>query len=325
MHWILFPVSALAVIAGGILVARSGDRLADSLGLTRLWVGSILVAAATSMPELVVDVTAVRIDAADLAVGDLFGSSMANMLILAVLDLAFHRRKLLQSAALEHVLTATLAISLTAAAALSVLAAPGITLGPIGPATPIIAVAYLLGARVIHRRPVTTTEHPSPVRRAGSEIRRPIGLFLAGALVILAAGPVLAISANDIAADTGVDRTFVGVAALAMVTSLPELSVSITAVRMGATDLAVGNLFGSNAFNMLILLPLDLSASGSLLDSVSEANVIAATAAILMMSLAMMSLVLRAERRFALVMPDAALVVAVYCLGLALVAAAAGK
>jgi len=83
---------AAAVLAGTAL-ARLADRSADATGLGRIWIGSILLATATSLPELVTDVAAVRLEAVDLAVGDLFGSSMANMPILALVDLAYPRRR----------------------------------------------------------------------------------------------------------------------------------------------------------------------------------------------------------------------------------------
>jgi cation:H+ antiporter len=82
---LLFAVSGLVLTAGGAMLARAGDDLAERTGPGRLFVGMLIVALATSLPELVTDVSAAVGEAPDLAVGDLFGSSMANMAILAVL------------------------------------------------------------------------------------------------------------------------------------------------------------------------------------------------------------------------------------------------
>ena len=80
--------------------------------------------------------------------------------------------------------------------------------------------------------------------------------YLGAALLIFLAAPYLAQAAAQIAAETGLGDTFVGTTLVALATSLPELVATIAAMRMGSLDLAIGNIFGSNAFNMLLLVPL---------------------------------------------------------------------
>ncbi len=87
-----FVLSAAVIVAAGVALTRFGDAIADLTGLGRLIVGSILLAGATSLPELTVDISAVRFGLPDLAVGDLMGSSLFNLLILAVADLAHRSR-----------------------------------------------------------------------------------------------------------------------------------------------------------------------------------------------------------------------------------------
>ena len=84
---LMFLAAGAVVVVAGTALARYADAIAKATGLGRLWIGSVLLAGATSLPELTTDVAAVRLGATDLAVGDLFGSSMANMLILAIIDL----------------------------------------------------------------------------------------------------------------------------------------------------------------------------------------------------------------------------------------------
>src|SRR5689334_2812523 len=82
-------VTGTAVVVAGILLGWSADRMANATGLGELWTGWVLLAGATSLPEFVTDTSAVKIHAASLAGGDLFGSSLTNMAILAVLAVSF--------------------------------------------------------------------------------------------------------------------------------------------------------------------------------------------------------------------------------------------
>ena len=148
-----FLVLALVVAVAGWLLARAADQIAEATGLGRLLIGSLLLAAVTSLPELSVDVAAVRAGFIDLAAGDLLGSSLMNLLILAVIDLSIRSgRRMLSREAASHALSATLGIALTALAGLAVLTAerlPAATLLGIGGWSWAILLAYLLGARML--------------------------------------------------------------------------------------------------------------------------------------------------------------------------------
>jgi cation:H+ antiporter len=295
--WVVFAVTAAAVIAGGSVLARAADVIAGRTGLGRLWMGTIAVALVTSLPEFVTDTAAVRQGAVDLAVGDLFGSSMANMAILGAISLAFPTRRLLQSVALENVLTASLAILLTVFAAifLTLPSHPG--LGSFGLGPFLIAGGWFAGMaalREVHSRGAAAHQHaPGEGRLAPA-----LAAFAVSAAVIFAAGPFLAESAVEIADETGVGETFFGTLALALVTSLPELAVCVTAVQMGALDLAIGNLFGSNAGNMTILVALEIAyTDGRVLESADPSQVTAALVAIALMTFGIAAIVLKAERR----------------------------
>lgn len=317
----LFLGSAAVVVAAGAALSYCGDAIAARTGIGRLWVGSILLAGATSLPELATDVAAVRIEAADLAAGDLFGSSMANMLILALVDLTAPRRRVLRQVTLDHALAACLALVLTAGALVLVLARPAAAwLGVVPPSTPLL-LAYVLGTRAIHRHACRdgAAEPPqAPRRRPALSLRAAAGGFAAAALVILVAAPAFARSATEIAVLTGLGDSVVGAWLVGFSTSLPELVASVTAVRMGALDLAVGNLFGSNGFNMIVFVALDVaSPGGSVYAALSPVHVVTGLFGMLLTSLGLAAIVYRAERRFALIEPDALLVIAAYVAGLA--------
>jgi cation:H+ antiporter len=315
----VFLAAGALVVAAGAALARYGDAIADLSGLGRLWIGSVLLAAATSLPELGTDIAAVRLGAPDLAAGDLFGSSMANMLILAVIDLWPARRRVLRNATLDHALSACLAIVLTALAAVLVLARPGASFLSVSPGSVLLLALYLGGTRAVYRhvrrgqavQAAETTPVPSGLTMRGALLR-----FGAAAAVVLAVAPVLAWSARGLASATGLGTTFLGTWLVGLTTSLPELATSLAAVRLGAFDLAVGNLFGSNAFNMALFFVLDLVQPGSIFAGLDPNHALSALFGAILTSLGLAAIVYRAERRYGLLEPDSALMLLAYLLGL---------
>ncbi|MCL4288410.1 MAG: hypothetical protein KJ006_12305, partial [Thermoleophilia bacterium] len=242
---LVFGLSAGAVAGAGVFLARSGDAIAERTGLGGLLVGMLLLAGATSLPEIATDVSAALAGAPDLAVADLFGSSMANMAILAVVDLA-HRGRVWPHVGLGQARLAAVAIALTSVALLALLVPTSVAIGWIGVETIVIVGGYLAAAAWIRRSrgrgrsaqdgsgeliaPISVREPAM----AGLTLRA-IGIrFGLAALVVLVAAPVVALSAKGIADETGVGQTFVGAFLLAATTSLPELVASLTAVRIGA-------------------------------------------------------------------------------------------
>jgi cation:H+ antiporter len=318
---LIFLVSAALVIIAGSVLSSRADAIADHTGFGRVWLGSVLLAGATSLPELATDVVAVRIGAPNLAAGDLFGSSLANMLILAVIDLLPPPRRVLSQAALENALSACLAIVLNAMATLFVLIRLPWPAFGISPQSAMLLLVYLAGSRALYRnglRQASTQAQPQrkahPPRHA---LRRAIAEFAAAAAVILVVSPALAWSAEQIAVASGLGATFIGTLLLGLCTSLPELITSLAAVRIGALDLAVGNLFGSNAFNMVIFVVLDLAAPRtSIFAALSPVHATSGVLSIILMSLGLAAIMYRAERRLIMIEPDSALMVAAYLLAI---------
>jgi cation:H+ antiporter len=330
MSWLLFAVSAAVIVYAGTKLSRYGDQIAELSGLGRLWIGVVLMAGATSLPEIFTDVSAALIDAPNLAAGDLFGSNMANMLILGIIDLIHRQKRVWQQAAFEHALSAGLAIFLTGLAAFFILFGMDVKRAGVGLGSMLLAVFYLLGMRVVFRQENVrrrNREHEvvaeAQVEEEAKRVTRREGLrrasigFGVATLALLVAAPFLASSAEEIATQSGITDTFVGTSLVGITTSLPELVVSIAAVRLGAFDLAVGNLFGSNAFNMAAFFFVDLAyREGSLLSSISSAHALTALWSILMMNIGLMGIIYRAEKRFMLIEPDSLLMIVAYLLGL---------
>lgn len=328
-----FVVAATVLVRAGISLAASGDQLAERTGLGRMFVGMIFVAFATSLPEVLTDVSAAIAGSPDLAAGDLFGSSMANMAILAVLDL-LHRGRVWPAVELGHSRVASVAIGLTALAALGVAVPSGLRLGWVGPVPILIVVLYAAAVAWFRRSPVpgapgrpeleVTMLEPTGWTGPPAALRTIVWRFLLAAGVILVSAPVVAIAAQDIARETGIEETFVGALLLAVTTSLPELVASLAALRIGSYDLAVGNLFGSNAANMVVFLFADLAyTDGPLLSAVNPDQVVPALGAILLMALAASAIVGGTETRIKRSEPDAVVLLIAYVGALAAVAVTA--
>jgi cation:H+ antiporter len=225
----------------------------------------------------------------------------------------------LHEAAFDHTLAAALAISLNAIAAALILVRPEWSLPWIGPGSVLLFGAYVAGTRVVYRNAVRDGVARSAAEASDDgppSLKRAVIGFLAAALVVLLAAPGFAWAAKGIAEITGLGTTFVGTWLVGIATSLPELVTCVAAVRMGSFDLAVGNLFGSNAFNMAIFLALDMAHPGSLFAALDPSHALSGLFAIVLMSLGVAAIVYRAKPRFAMVEPDSLLILAAYVLGL---------
>lgn len=313
---LLFLASGYVVVRAGVALARHADVIADATGLGRVWIGSVLLAAATSLPEAATDVSAVLFEAPNLAAGDLFGSCLANMLILGVVDLIDRDRRVLRNVALDHGLSASLAIVLTALATLFVVTGSSHTTAGVGTASLSLLVVYLAGARAVYRHNVrepAATFRPPRGETKASVLRRALRGFGGAAAAILVAAPFFAWSAGKIAELTGLGPTFFGTLLVGVSTSLPELVVALAAVRAGAIDLAVGNVFGSNALNIALFFLLDLAVPGQSFFAVLDpGHAVTGILAVAMTGLGLAAVFYRAERRFRVVEPDSALLVLSY-------------
>jgi len=291
-----FMACALVLVVAGTALTRAADVIAERTGLGRVFVGALLLAGATSLPELSTDIAAVRIGAPNLAVGDLFGSSIANMLILALLTLMSPRRELMRRASASHRLSGVLAIVLTLTAAALVALGTTATIGGVNPGTIVLLVVFLGGTWMTYRRSLDDAStakalSAEPVAVQAPTLGRATMVFGAAVVAILLVAPEFAGIATELADRSGLGRTFVGTWLLGVTTSMPELVSGIAAVRMRAYDLAVANVFGSNAFNMTVFIALDLVHPGeSIFAALSPVHVLTALVAVALMAIAIMKL-----------------------------------
>ena len=300
--WAKFGICAALIGLTGPALIRYGDIIARRTGVSRTWIGLVLLATATSLPELFTGVSAVTLAAApNIAVGDALGSCVFNLLMLVLLD-AMHRGEPVYSRMDQgHILTAGFGIILIGlVGAMLLLGRNDLKFLHIGAYTPIIIVLYFVAMHAAfvyeRRRPLSEatkdTEPKVTLRVAATR-------YFAAAVVVVVAGTWLPFVGIEIADVMGWRTTFVGTLFVAGATSLPELVVTISALRVGALDMAIANLLGSNLFDMLVLAIDDLAyLQGPLLSAVSPTHAVTAFAAVIMSGIVIVALLYRPATRF---------------------------
>ena len=279
----VFLASAVAVVFAGVALARYGDQIADVTGWGALWVGTILVSVATSLPELMTNITAVLIPSPGLALGNVFGADMINIFTISMVAIVFGVRNLFGNQPKD---TQTLVV---VAVVLGVIAfAFGLTgdwgVGPTSAGAIVIAIGYVVGMRLVYgagREAREAASETEAARDGGAEAasgaaRIWLG-FAVAAVVVLIAAYFLALSADGIAEATGLGRSFIGVLLVSIVTTLPEASVTVAAAMRRSYGLVLGNIYGSCAFNLFVIPIAGLFfVGGPLLGEMDDSHFVAA-------------------------------------------------
>lgn len=306
-----FIVCAALIAGAGYQLSQYGDVIAQRTGLTGSWIGLALLATVTSLPELATGITSVTVaQAPNLAVGDALGSCVVNLVFLVVIDFFFRKEPVWHRTGQGHVLAAAFGVVMLGFTLVSLLisqvkpsgamaaAASAAQLG-FGLSTPLLLALYLVAMRTVfaYERDHAALE-TAEVDAALPALRTAVIRFAVAACVVAGAGIWLPFVATDLANAMGWNKSFVGSLFVALATSLPELAVTLSALRMGALDMAIGNLLGSNLFNVAILAVDDLFfRPGVLLATVSPVHAVTAGSAITMNGLAMVGLFFKPRGR----------------------------
>ena len=329
----LFAVAAVIVWWAGTRLTSYVDAVAQRFGLGQAFAGMVLLGGITSLPEFAAVSTASLNGNASLAVNNLLGSAAVNVLLLVLADVAFGRGALTRAAAQPGTLMqGVLGMMLLSAVAGVVLwgdfAVVGVGVG-VGAGTVGVAVACLLAMRIssgFERRDVwrrTEEDGPGPKVEDSdprSTGRLLLGLTLLGA-VILAAGAMLSLSADGIAEQAGLSSGMVGFLLVAFATSLPELSSITAAVRAKRYELAVGDIFGTNLFNLVLLLVVDLlSPDRPVLAAAGTFEVLGALVALMMTGAFVVGLLERRNRTLLRMGYDAVAALVIFIMGVAAMA-----
>lgn len=316
-----FIFCALLIVLSGIRLSKYGDIIADLSGLGKAWIGLILMAAVTSLPELFSGFSSILIlKKPDIAVGAVFGSCAFNLAILALLDYFVPGKPISSVVTKSQILAGFLGMILI------ILSVIEIHFGKLFPEKGwfglfpgLIIFIYLISIRIIFendkqaQKAIDSFEGPTHKKEIKISLKKAIIKFLFYSVLIVTAALALPYFAEKLAEETGISESFVGTLLVAASTSLPEMVVSIAAVRMGSIDLAVGNLLGSNIFNMFILAIDDLIyTDGPILLATNSNHALSALVTLLMTSVISISILFSSpKKRFALGI-DAVIMIMLY-------------
>lgn len=305
VQWGLFAACAALILVAGPKLTKNAEIIAAKRGLSDNWIGLILLASITSLPELAAGISSVSIaQAPEIAVGAVFGSCVFNLVMLVILDFAVREDSVYRLARQAHILSAGFGIMLIGIAGLTIMIGGlGISpsIGHIGAVSFVIILLYIVATRAIYayeakiREDAAQEAAEDPSAASLSEAQMWV---LAAAIAILVGGLLLPIFGANIADQMGIGRGFVGTVLVAAATSLPEMAVSMAALRQGSVNMAIANLLGSNLFNILILAIEDgLYFDGPLLDVASSIHGATAMAAMVMSGVVIIGLLYRPATR----------------------------
>lgn len=291
----------------GIWITGVVDQLADRTGLGEAIAGAVLLGAATSLSGSVLSVTAAWNGLPQLALGNALGGIAVQTAFLVVADLAYRRANLEHAAAsAQNMMQNALLIALLAMILLGP-TLPDVAIWGIHPLTPLLFGVYIYGIGIIGGmrerpmwRPTLTAEtHPDEPEDLDkvSGLQTLIIQFLVLMLALGVAGWTMEKAASNIAHQTWMSATAVGVLFTAIATSLPELVTSVAAVRRGALTLAVGGIIGGNAFDTLFTAASDIAyRPGSIYHAMSDSVVFWTTLTLLMSAVLLLGLIRREKR-----------------------------
>jgi len=300
-HWPLFlEFATIAVIIGiaGFFLSLYGDVIAEKTGVGGTWVGFSMLATVTSLPELVTGISSVAyVGVPNIALGDAVGSCVFNLLLIVMLDFLHRGASVYTRISQGHILSAGFGVVLLGFVAFNILLYRNgfqWCLGHVGIYTPIILLFYLVAVRTVFRfekaqRQEVVEEVAERHPKIG--LARAIMLYCVAAVVVVAAGIRLPLTAEHLAQAMGWHRSFVGTVFVALATSMPEVAVTISSLRIGALDMAISDLFGSNLFDLVIVALDDLAyLKGPILADVSSVHLMSTQSAIMMTGIAIVGL-----------------------------------
>lgn len=268
MVFIIFGLAAIITVLAAIELSNSADILSKKTSLGGFLVGTLLLGGATSLPELTTSISSIVINNPDIAVGNLLGSNMFNIFIIACFDLYYRKKRLFELASPGHMYTAGLGLTLSAMTLVALLQKSEYTVLWVGADSLLIVFIYSAGMYVISRVTTELTDNQVIALDFGEKVKgntkstpslvRALFTFFIAAIIIMITGTLLSISGDTIADITGIGSTFIGSFLMAATTSLPEAVAVLIALRLRNVNLAIGSILGSNIFNLLILVGTDI-------------------------------------------------------------------
>jgi cation:H+ antiporter len=336
---LIFVAGSAATWLAGILLSKTTDALDSRWGLGDDLGGLILLSVAGSLPELAITISAASSGNLGLAAGNLVGGIAIQTMVLLLCDYAVGPARPLTYLVgrLTPVLEALLVIILVAEVEMGALLKPSTAIGGVvSPASVGIVVIWLVGLFLFNRaskdpRWKVTMPGSSPGRRrrerrkpeqphpfASFSTTRVALLFGLASLVTLCAGVALEESGNELANRLGINGVIFGATVLAGATALPEISSGIAAVRLGDHALAMGDIFGGNAFQVCLFLVADLVAGKPVLPAAAgNLNAWLGALGVALTAIYGFGVIGRPEHTHARLGPDSLLALVLFGLGIA--------
>lgn len=327
-----FVIAGAAIVFAGVRMAAVADRLADVTGFGEAATGAVLLGASTSLSGIVTSVTAAAAGHPQLAISNAAGGIAVQTLFIAIADFA-HRRANLEHAAASatNLVHGTLLIALLSLPLIAHLA-PQVTVWSINPCTPMLLVAYLFGLKLAsktdeapmwgpRKTPETRLDEPDEPPGDRRAIFHLAVTFAVLAAIVGTSGYVIAKSGIVIAERADIAEGVIGALLTGVVTSLPELVTTVSAVRRGALTLAVGGILGGNTFDVLFVAFSDVAyREGSIYHALSGQQTTLFLISILMTAVLLLGLLRREKHGIANVGFESILIIVIYVAGMAIMA-----
>ena len=302
MLWLQLAAVAAVILVASHFLAKSADTIAEKTGLGRSLIGIVLLATATSLPEMGTGISAITMfDAPDLAAGDAFGSNLFNLMIIGLLDILWLNRYILNHVGMTSVVIGTLGIVIISLASIALVLhsmVDAFSTWYLSPISIILIGVFAIAMYAIYRfdqlNQATDTDEERD-KYATNSLSLAVVTYVLTASVVIGSAIWLSTIGDGITDLLGWDESFMGTQFLAAATSLPEVATSVVAIRIAAPELAITNLLGSNLFNMGFVLFLNDAAhtSGAIWEAASQVHILTAILSVLMTAIVVLAVVSR--------------------------------
>ncbi len=296
LAWSKFLIILILINIFGKISTNSADIIAEKKGWGRAFMGVVFVSMITSLPELFSGISSVTIvKSPDIAIGQLIGSCIFNILIIGIIELFMYKKNIYKKNSKQNMLNMGFSIIIISTLVILISTKFDIQFFHIGVSSILIFILYIFFMRVIFReRRETKTIQEYKTKSLKVEVFK----FILSAMAIIAIGLYLPVVGKEIATVMNWGDTLIGIIFIAFVTSFPELVVSFQAAKIGAFDMFIGNIAGSNLFNIAIILILDIFyLKGNILTAISGKNVTVGVIAILMNFIAFFAIIRKSESK----------------------------
>lgn len=261
LNWIEFFTLLVLIYFAGVRATKSADIIAEKKHLTQAFMGAIFVSMITSFPELFTGISsAAVVKSADMGIGEIIGSCIFNFTIIAAIEIFFRKSNLYSNKGVEinrqTFLPFSFSFLLMAILTLSINLNTNVTIFHVDIFSILIFGFYLFSAWILIKERKSDKEEEEKYK--DKDFKKELITFIISSLVIIGVGLYLPIVGKKIAIQMGWSDAFVGVIFLSLITSFPELIVSIGAAKIGATDMILGNIAGSNMFNIAVIFFIDI-------------------------------------------------------------------